>query len=929
MAQTIQGKNHTWRLGDAPIGSGDAGEVYAVISTDQPELMGVLKKPARIATGGTIQRQSGQIAREGLALSQLDGLPKCKAHPPALLDRAPEFTEGTANFFIVSEAAPGVDLATLLTQARQAGKPFPRRVIITALDALFDLFARAHRAGVLWNDVKLEHIYWDNNTGGIAVIDWGNAQFLETHESAPRSLPRWEDYRQMIDTLGAFLQQSAPELYEDLGWAAFQGSELDLPRISILARRIAYQQEVVALRVMEYQSLIRVILAADPSLAGLQKIQTYQQILEKIGAPWESDSVLAYGRRLVMQSLSAGESQTAIRVTSLIWDLFGETLNLAWHLLREYFRDPEILSDSKLSELVNATLRENWSAAIRALALIARNTGQSPWWDQLIPVLRQKALGLVTPPPYQSCQHLLTWLKNSGTATPEQAMQCETILEQWRQKGGDLQESPFDYDVLDLMQSDLSIPRRIRTELKTSFDAGEEAIRELLQAWVNMNWEGLPKAFRRVIGWDPDRWGVIELEEAVTHFQSWLDQLYDGPTREDTPAAFMRQHLADRPQIEQLLGTPSWLQTLLQMLAKISRGANLADFEPGIQTWCPWLLGLSSLHDEQAQRTTMDEAEIRKVLAGFVKHLQTWIDIDSSLLSVRDKAPTYFPNCKRLANAYECLFQLNANLDALEADSQSCAHPELAPACDVLQTLIAWRRTLLEQDAEDTLAVLSETPETDWRILTHAKAKTIQWLDQTLPLLDLFTASPRFAGEKPQAKNPTTLQNAVNHWIELHKVWRRVYEGGLHMRLMDTLEESIESARATFFAWRHQLEHTDDPVEALLYHAWLARVREISDVLLRLAQHSRQAKLSFTALAEETDLPLPSQIRAGENLLDHFAAIEVLLLGEDNDRQFPGWHSAFEALAREGNAEQRREKILALPSDHPLYAKLVQSVLAK
>lgn len=929
MAQTIQGKNYNWRLGDAPIGSGDAGEVFAVTCPDEPNLAGVMKKPARIATGGTIQRQSEQIAQEGLALAQLDGLPKCKAHPPALLDRAPDFTEGTANYFIVSEVAPGVDMATLLIQARQAGKPFPRRVIITVLDALFDLFARAHRAGVLWNDVKLEHIYWDNPTGGVAVIDWGNAQFLKSNEGNPRSLPRWEDYRQMVDTLGAFLQQSAPELYEDLGWAEFQGSELNLPRISILARRIAYQQEVVALRVMEYQSLIRVVLAADPSLEGLQKIQTYQQILEQIGAPWESVGVLAYGQKLVVQSLSAGETQTAIRVTGMVWDLFGETLNLAWHLLREYFRYPEILSHTTLSELVNATLNENWSAAILALACIARGAALPPWWDQLIPVLRQKALGLVTPPPYQSCQSLLTWLKNSGSATQEQIEQCQTILDGWREKGVDLQESPFDYDVRDMMQSDLEIPRRIRTELKASLAAGEEAIRELLQAWVNMNWEGLPKAFRRVLGWDPDRWGVLQLAEAVTNFQSWLDQLYNGPKREETPAVFIRQILTERPQVERLLGSPPWLQALLHMLGEISNGALLADFQPGIQTWCPWLSGFSSLQDEQAQRTTADEAEIRKSLGNFVKHLQSWIDIDSSLSGVWDAAPTYFPGCKRLAKGFERVFQLNADLNAIETDSQDPTHPELTPACDVLQSLIAWRRALIEQNVEGAAAALAKPPEADWRIFNHAEAQTTQWVVQTLPPLALFDASPLAADVDPEPDNPTPLQTAVNHWIDLHKVWCRVYEGGLHMGLLDTLEETIESTRAAFFAWRHQLEHTDDPVEALLYHAWLSRIRDVSDTLLRMAQHSRQAKLSFIRLAEETDLPLPSQIRAGENLLDHFAAIEVLLLGEDSERQFPGWHLAFEELAREGDAEQRREKVLALSTDHPLYARLVQSVLAQ
>ncbi len=379
MAKTVQGKTYQWRLGDTPIGSGDAGEVYAVVCVEQPELSGVLKTPSRIATGGTIQRQAGQIAQEGLALAQLEGLPECKAHPPQVLDQAPEFTVGTANYFIVSETAPGEDMASMLVRTRQEGVPFPRRVILTVLDSLFDLFARAHRSGVLWNDVKLEHIYWDNASGGVSVIDWGNAQFLNQTDGQRRALPRWEDYRQLVDTLGLFLQQSAPELYDDLGWSEFQSTELDRPRISVLARRIAYQHEVIALRVMEYQSLIRVILNSDPTMDGLQKIQTYQKVLLRIGAPWEAERVLAYGQQLVEATLAAGDSQSAIRATTIIWDLFGERLDLGWHLLREYFRNSDILTHPALEDLVIATLHETGTGPFgtwhRSLVIMSRPPG--------------------------------------------------------------------------------------------------------------------------------------------------------------------------------------------------------------------------------------------------------------------------------------------------------------------------------------------------------------------------------------------------------------------------------------------------------------------------------------------------------------------------------------------------------------------------
>jgi len=346
LGRTVQGIDHTWQIGDTPIGSGDAGEVYAVARLDQPDLRAVMKKPAKIATGGTIQRQAGQIALEAHALTLLDGLPSGKAHPPRLLDQAPEFTKGTANYFMVSETAPGDNLNALLTQARRSGQPFPRRVIITVLDALFDMFSRAHKAGVLWNDVKLEHIYWDNSTGRVSVIDWGNALFPDNQ--GKHSRPRWEDYQQMVDALGSFLQSSAPELYVDLGWDEFLGKTLNSLLVSTLARRISYQQQVIALQVMEYQSLIRVVLNHEPSLEGLRKIADFQQTLNKIGAPWGQEDVLQYGRTLIESTLAGREHQTTVSSTALIWEIFDESLNLPWHLLREYCRHADILTHQAL-----------------------------------------------------------------------------------------------------------------------------------------------------------------------------------------------------------------------------------------------------------------------------------------------------------------------------------------------------------------------------------------------------------------------------------------------------------------------------------------------------------------------------------------------------------------------------------------------------
>lgn len=588
MARTVQGKSNTWQMSDTPIGSGDAGEVFAVTCVEQPELSGVMKTPAHIATGGSIQRQAGQIAQEALALARLDGLPQCKAHPPRLLDTAPEWTQGTANYFIISETAPGETLEAMLAEKRKTGKPFPRRVIITVLDALFDLFARAHRAGVLWNDVKLDHIYWHNPTGDVSVIDWGNAVFLED-DVASHSLPRWEDYQQLVDTLGKFLQQNAPDLFDDLGWEEFQGKKLDLPRVSVLARRIDYQQQVIAHQMMEYKSLIRVVLNENPTLQGLSKIKTYHVKLEKIGAPIEDDKILTYGRKFILSALKIGDIPTSVRASVIICELFNQSLGLSWRLTSEYFRHTDLLTHPLLPDLISYTLHENWHDALWSLISIAQDNQPVEWWDGLIPVLRQKALGLATPSPYQTCQSLLTWVESQNEKDTRLIKSLLEIFDQWQKKGVKLERSPFDYAVFEILRRETSLPQRLRAEINQSFAAGREAIREVRQEWINMNWESLPKAFRSFACWDPNRWGIIHLAKAVENFQIWLDELREGPEKDRDIQLFVTGLLEKRPSIERLLGTPAWLNELLQTLEVVKKGLPLKQHRIQIDAWCPWL----------------------------------------------------------------------------------------------------------------------------------------------------------------------------------------------------------------------------------------------------------------------------------------------------------------------------------------------------
>lgn len=926
MARIVQGMAHKWQVSDSPIGSGDAGEVYAVARLDEPQATGMMKTPARIATAGTIQRQASQIDQEALALALLDGLPDGKAHPPRLLDQAPGYTKGTGNFFIISETAPGKDLAALLTQTRQTDKPFPRRVIVTVLDALFDMFSRAHKAGILWNDVKLDHIYWHNPTGLVSVIDWGNAIFLDSDNQ--RTSPRWQDYQQMVDTLGNFLQKSAPDLYTDLGWDEFQGKTLDSPRVSVLARRIAYQQQVISLQVMEHQSLIRLVLSADPSLEGLRRIADYKNVLEKIGAPWQAEDVLTYSQNLVESALAEGDRQVCVSGTALVWDIFDDSLSLSWHLMREFCRHTDILTHPAFADLAKHTLHSAWGDALWAASTIAKHSGDPAWFERVTLVMRQKALEVITPPPYQAGQTLLTWAQEQPD--PLLAEKIARILHQWRNKGVQDMESPFEYELLDILREHTDLPNQLRSQIKSSFAHGEDAIRDLIKAWATASFDDLPKVLRCVLSWDPYRWGILHVAQQVQAFSGWLDTLYGGPGSQEDGRTFLEDLLRNRPPVERLLGAPPWLAQMNHILSQILQGAQISAYQSETRQYCPWLLPYPDIFATSHAAPELDPTATSVLYAQFAQSLKNWQDVDENLKQIRNTAPQVFRDCKRIADGFTTVFSLNANLDDLKTLANSELPPELSDARRVLNALISWREHLAYQDLSGAIHSLDAVKTEHWTLAAQAARVSEEWQHTILTALDAiatFTPLPDLA-EKPTSTQSKKLVANAQACQEVQRLWAQIYTSGIFTQLLETLQTAIDGARSSFLEWRSTCESTQNQAERLLYHHNLNRVRNISNRMMRMAQHIRQAKLSLSTMGEGDQVSLAVKLRNAEKILDHLTALEAELVPSPADRCFGDYQQAFNEIAEATDSQTRQALISALPGQHPFYAWLVKSTLA-
>ena len=218
MAKTVKGRQQVWELLET-VGRGDAGEVMRVKAQPGKE-QGVMKRPVQNVSGGTIVRQARQIENEGRVLALLDGMDVDrngrKAHTPLLMDQSIEGTSSSANLFIISEEVPGVSVSDLLRRRMQGGSPISQVIVLKVLAAAFQLLQKVHEKGVVWNDVKMDHIFWDAENNTLSFIDWGNSLDLKTEPSEDNVSPML-DYRQLLEEGRTLMEQTAPELIGDTG----------------------------------------------------------------------------------------------------------------------------------------------------------------------------------------------------------------------------------------------------------------------------------------------------------------------------------------------------------------------------------------------------------------------------------------------------------------------------------------------------------------------------------------------------------------------------------------------------------------------------------------------------------------------------------------------------------------------------------------
>jgi serine/threonine protein kinase len=589
MGRTIRGKNFTWEKQNL-VGKGDAGEVY-LVTTKKPPLSAVLKCPAKVATGGSIMRQASQIENEGRILTILDGLDwsdnRFTLITPKILDESIPGTSKTAAYFIISQQASGVSLEDLLKQAQYNGKPLSHRLLLKIISAMFQLFELIHAKNILWNDVKPGHIFWDEITRTITVIDWGNGIILKDKSGKSSQPGRFiEDIRQMLSEFGRILETTAPQLVCDLGWP--QGSLLDLNDndVDILRKRVTFLENYYAHKVVENRAFERLFQEKIENVTELDQLITSQNELFQLGEAIDHQIVSKAASSLILGSIQKGQIETCRMILERIKLLPWFRNSADWELVDTVLSSNRNISSTDLIAIIKLIFSASW---VELYWMLYRND----FFDQdnqarkgLSYRLRQ----LILP---EACaiyhvrdmvkdlldEHhikvIQARMKDSNAAELGILDKVSAALSIINKYWTDDHTTGFMGDHLFALQHELPNLRQIGIQvnpcLELMINTQAQQVRMMLFAWNSADFENLHKALRELFIWDPDMPDVGHLDTKIASIDLWMQKLISGPQSQTGGVEFIQEMIDQYPDLTQELGSPIWLKELLTGLSDLQK----------------------------------------------------------------------------------------------------------------------------------------------------------------------------------------------------------------------------------------------------------------------------------------------------------------------------------------------------------------------
>jgi serine/threonine protein kinase len=664
--EVASGQLHGWKL-IQKLGEGDAGEVFIVESLIEKK-QAILKRPRHSPFTSDILRQSNQIRMEGQVLASLRKLivpyKDFSICAPGLIDTSQPGSEYNERFFIVIEKAPGIDLARL-AQAVHQGQPaapvgtsttssidqhlhqslnpqdeLPDLLVLKILAGTLAFLGQIHRSktnqpgqaalGVIWNDVKPSHLFWDIQAKTVTVIDWGNAQFVGSDgASEDRRFTLNNDYIQFVQEMGTFLKDLKPLLYQELDWPSeYPTSGFYNQVVKPLQNRLEkhLDEELADLRSLRKEEE-DLILARDPQVADWLALDTVQaQILKLAELPdWFGAERLAI--KLASRMINEGSRQPFLELCQQIARLPGidhEPWEIILVIARLYpwpglFQIP-------IQQALLSAIEKDWPGALWQLRLAAGQSQLPGWWQNLSERIRrlQPEVGQDALTPLVVLNRLILTLQVSRQRDPEPQMPVltgpnfgfhliepenepeqspeqllarylkETVARRWVELEPDPPDSGLEYSELEEQMEIIGfLEPNSKENLVKVLEQPGALVKVTLGAWNLREFETARRGLRRLFLWDPDRQRLFLADQAIARAPAWLNGIRQGPESDESLHEFITRFELRGREMRNQVGTASWLDQILEAFARLRRGASPSDIlldYAELRSELPWLV---------------------------------------------------------------------------------------------------------------------------------------------------------------------------------------------------------------------------------------------------------------------------------------------------------------------------------------------------
>jgi len=655
--EIASGQQRGWKLVQK-LGEGDAGEVFLVESILDQNIA-ILKRPQRNAFTTDILRQANQIQEEGKILRVLAG---CKidnlevpVKTPAFLDTSKPGNEYSERYFIIVEKAPGLNLGTLartthllenhsiepasltsdekfLVGSIKNSRKIPRLVLLRVLIGLIDFFESIHTCpsklpdyeadGILWNDVKADHIFWNPRENNFFLIDWGNSQPLGSDgTSIDRRYSIISDYGQYLEEFGSFLTTVSPELYQQLDWpvginpATVYSQGIKNLRKTLLEFLSEEQSRLQEIR-LEEESLIS---TNQPTFANWVRLQEIQGQIQNFGEIPDWVGALRLAVQIARELVIAGERTPFIDLCEKAKILPGADI-AHWELVLEIAKLNVWpgLFQLPVQQAILSALADDWAEALWQLKIAARESDMPTGWHDMSDKIRaaQPEIGPESITPLVALKRVILTLQaetyrkpaintqsffipeadsnieNSPEVSLSQYLR-DQIARRWIEYEPDPPYSGLDYSEL---EEHLGVLESILPASKLSIDKvlnqPKAQTSLILDAWDRRDFVTAQRGLRRLLLWDPDRLRVFLADQAISKVPAWLESTRKGPDmNESLPEFVTRCELRGR-EIRNQVGKSRWLDTILDAFTRLRKGASPSDIlldYPDLRSELIWL----------------------------------------------------------------------------------------------------------------------------------------------------------------------------------------------------------------------------------------------------------------------------------------------------------------------------------------------------